>query len=136
MPELLKINPQTGQWSLEKSKPMDPKELAEHKARRDAYLREKHGIAPKEEHEKQLEAHRGRDVPKLTKPDYSSNADKKYKEGFHSATREVSPGKFVHQGMPKKPPADVVPPISKRPEFHGGGFDRSPVRMGAAVRKK
>jgi hypothetical protein len=133
--EFLKIAP-NGQWSLEKSKPMSAEEMAEFKAKRDAYMRQKHGMPAKEEHEKQLEANRNKDVPKDTRPDYSRSANKKYKEGYHSATREVAPGKFVHQGMPKKPPADVSLPISKRPEFKGSGFERSPVRMGAAVPKK
>src|ERR1035437_101584 len=127
MSEMLKIAP-NGQWTLEKSSPMSDDDMKAFKEKRDAYLREKHGMKPKVEHEKELEAKRaGKDTPKSTRPDYSRNADKKYKEGFHSATREVSPGKFVHQGMPKKPPADVSPPISKRPEFQGGGFERSPV---------
>lgn len=135
MDEILKIAA-NGQWSLEKARTPTPEEAAAFKAKRDAYLREKHGMPSKEEHEKQLEAHRGRDVPKSTKPDMSHAADKKYKESYHSATKEVAPGKYVHQGMPKPPPKDVAPPISKRPEFHGGGFERSPVRMSPSVRKK
>lgn len=66
----------------------------------------------------------------------SPKADAKYKESYHQSTREVAPGKFVHQGMPKKPPKDVVAPISKRPEFKSGGFERSPVRMSPTVGKK
>lgn len=135
MSELLKIHA-NGQWSLEKAKTPTPEEAAAFKARRDAYLREKHGMPSKEDHEKQLAAHRNRDVPKSSKPDLSSRADKKYSEAYHSATRETAPGKFVHQGMPKPPPKDVVPPISKRPDFKGGGFERSPVRMSPSVRRK
>lgn len=125
-----------GQWELVKARPVSDEEMKAIKERRDAYLREKHGLPGKEEHEKRLAEQRRKDVPKSSKPDMSQRADKKYAEKFHSATREVSPGKYVHQGMPKPPPADVALPISKRPEFHGGGFDRSPVRMGSAVRKK
>jgi hypothetical protein len=134
--EFLKFN-QGGQWELvEKAKPMTAEEMAAFKAKRDAYLREKHGMPSKEEHEKQLEAQRGRDIPKTVKPDLSHRADVKYKESYHSATREVAPGKHVYQGMPKQTSKDVSLPISKRPEFKGGGFERSPIRMSPAVRKK
>jgi hypothetical protein len=136
MDEMLKIHPQTGQWELVKAKPLSEEEMKAFKEKRDAYLRQKHGMPAKEEHEKQLAANRGREVPKSTKPDMSHRADKKYSEAYHSATRETAPGKFVYQGMPKPPAKDISPPISKRPEFKGGGFDRSPVRMGSAVRKK
>ncbi len=132
---MLKIH-SNGQWELIKSRPMSDEEMKAFKERRDAHLRAKHGMPSKEEHEKQLAATRGREVPKSTKPDYGKDADKRYKESYHSATREVSPGKFVHQGMPKAPPKDMALPVTKRPEFHGGGFERSPVRMGNAVRKK
>lgn len=137
MEEFLKIA-SNGQWSLEKAKPLTPEELAAHKAKRDAWLRSEHGMPSKEEHQKQLDASHSRNTPtpKTSKPDYSRSGDKKYKEGFHSATRETAPGKFVYQGMPKPPPKDVVPPKSSKPEFHGGGFERSPVRMSPKVGKR
>lgn len=125
-----------GQWSIAKAHQPSDAEKKAFKESRDKYLREKHGMPNKEEHEKQLAANRGRDVPKSSKPDMSRRADKKYSEQYHSATRETAPGKFVHQGMPKPPPKDVSPPISKRPEFKGGGFERSPVRMSPSVKRK
>ena|ERR1035437_10211612 len=135
--EFLKIA-SNGQWTLEKSKPMTDEEKKAFAEKRDAYLREKHGMTPKDEgyEKKMAERHKDKNVASTTKPSSGFAADKKYKENYHSATRETAPGKFVHQGMPKKPPADVSPPISKRPEFSGGGFERSPVRIGSTVRKK
>lgn len=116
---------------------MTPEEMKAFKEKRDSYMREKHNLPPKEEHQKQLDASHSRNAhDKTSRPDYSRNADKKYKEGFHSATRETAPGKFVYQGTPKAPPKDVVPPKSSKPDFHGGGFERSPVRMGAKVGKR
>jgi hypothetical protein len=136
MEEVLKIA-QNGQWSLEKAKPMTEEEAKIFKEKRDAYLRQKHNLPSKEEHQKQLDASHSRNAhDKTARPDYSHGANKKYKESYHSATRETAPGKFVYQGTPKKPPADVVPPNSSKPEFHGGGFERSPVRMSPKVGKK
>jgi hypothetical protein len=136
MEEFLKIAA-NGQWSLEKSKPMTPEEMKAFKEKRDSYLRGKHGMAPKEEHQKELDASRSRNnAPKNAGMDRSAYGDKKYKEGYHSATKETAPGKFVYQGMPKPPPKDIVPPVTKQPEFKGGGFERSGVRMGPKVGKR
>jgi hypothetical protein len=136
MEEILKIAA-NGQWSLEKAKPMSSEEMKAFKEKRDAHMRREHGMPPKEEHQKELDASRSRNTPppKTSMPATGHNADKKYNERFHSATRETAPGKFIYQGMPKKPPADVIPPKSKQ-EFHGKGFERSPVRMSPMPRKK
>lgn len=52
MDEMLKIH-SNGQWELIKARPMDSDELAAFKAKRDAHLREKHGMKPATEQDKQ-----------------------------------------------------------------------------------
>ena|ERR1035437_5123951 len=63
MSELLKIHT-NGQWELVKAEPVDPKVLAAHKARREAWLREKHGMRPAAEGDNKVqESPKVGDVP-------------------------------------------------------------------------
>ena len=80
MEEFLKFN-SLAQWELlDKARPLTPEEAAKFKANRDAWLRQKHGLPAKEEHEKQLADNRKRELPKTSMPNLSRQVDERDKE--------------------------------------------------------